>query len=104
MPTLLEALERYLQSHSMVRVYRINLTTSFRSFLEFMGDNVALDQVTPDDVNRFLSAVARLRKAPYTIRNHRTCILSVLRFAGWTDAKCNKVRKVLVPIPRRIAR
>lgn len=82
--SLVEILEKYKTTHQLCRKHETNMRSRLQKFQDFCGQRLTLAAITEDHINEFLIHLEQLEKAPSTIRGFRTCIITMLKFAGWT--------------------
>lgn len=99
--TLRDALDSYAASRSLRERSIDTLSSSIESLAAFAGDDILVEEITPEVLNEWL---ASLECKPRTIIKHRGNVLSILRDAaddGWCpEPVSRKIRKPRKPKPQ----
>lgn len=99
--TLRNALDSYLETHTLSDGAQRKLTASVQSFARFCGDE-QLSQITPEVLNAWIAEEEAAFK-PATVIGHRASVLTILRRAaddGWCDEPVSrKIRRPRKPKP-----
>lgn len=108
-PAMLEELcEKYIYAKNQERPIGRELSPRTRSHLfdcvkaygRWIGQKPRVVDLQPDRVNQFLSALMKDGKSPYTVKNRRTGLMVLMRFARrqkLLQVRTKEVRPILCP-------
>lgn len=84
--------EQYLLARQTCQQYARQIRNRVKWFAESVGER----DVTAALLNEYLLRLERAGREPETVRGHRTSLLAVLKFAGWTPdggVRCAKMKQ-----------